>query len=70
MIEEIDALVGVMLRRLDTLGITKNTLDVFNADHGEMFGANWVTTTERDSGGGSGQLWAENLVHCLKNIAD
>ena len=59
MIEEIDALVGVMLCRLDTLGIIKNTLDVFNADRGEMLGANCVTTSERDSGGGSGQLWAE-----------
>jgi hypothetical protein len=39
MVEEIDTLVGIMLDRLDELGIANNTLVVFTSDHGEMLGA-------------------------------
>jgi arylsulfatase A-like enzyme len=39
MVEEIDTLVGIMLDRLDELGIADNTLVVFTSDHGEMLGA-------------------------------
>jgi hypothetical protein len=39
MVEEIDTLVGIMLDRLDELGIAENTLVVFTSDHGEMLGA-------------------------------
>ena len=39
LVEEIDTLVGIMLSRLDTLGLTNTTLVVFTSDHGEMLGA-------------------------------
>ena len=39
LVEEIDTLVGIMLDRLDELGIANNTLVVFTSDHGEMLGA-------------------------------
>jgi arylsulfatase A-like enzyme len=39
LVEEIDTLVGIMLDRLDELGIADNTLVVFTSDHGEMLGA-------------------------------
>jgi arylsulfatase A-like enzyme len=39
LVEEIDTLVGIMLERLDKLGIANNTLVVFTSDHGEMLGA-------------------------------
>lgn len=39
MVEEIDDLVGIMLKRLDDLGIADNTVVVFTSDHGEMLGS-------------------------------
>ena len=39
MVEEIDTFIGIILDRLDELGIANNTLVVFTSDHGEMLGA-------------------------------
>jgi arylsulfatase A-like enzyme len=39
MIEQIDTLIGIMLDRLDKLGLTNKTLVIFTSDHGEMLGA-------------------------------
>lgn len=40
LVEEIDALVGIMLDRLDELGIADNTMVIYTSDHGEALGAN------------------------------
>ncbi len=39
LVKEIDDWVGVILDRLDELGLSENTLVIFNSDHGEMLGA-------------------------------
>lgn len=39
LVEEIDDLVGIMLDRLEELGIADDTMVVFTSDHGEMLGA-------------------------------
>lgn len=39
LVEEIDTLIGVMLDRLEELGIADNTMVIFTSDHGEMLGA-------------------------------
>jgi arylsulfatase A-like enzyme len=39
LVEEIDTLVGIMLDRVEELGIADNTMVVFTSDHGEMLGA-------------------------------
>jgi arylsulfatase A-like enzyme len=39
LVEQIDALVGIMLNRLEQLSIGNNTLVIFTSDHGEMLGS-------------------------------
>lgn len=39
LIAEIDDWVGVILDKLDELGLTENTMVIFTSDHGEMLGA-------------------------------
>lgn len=38
MVSEVDDWIGKILERLDTLGLSQNTLVVFTSDHGEMLG--------------------------------
>lgn len=38
-VKEVDAWVGAILREMDKLGLTNNTMVVFTADHGEMLGS-------------------------------
>jgi arylsulfatase A-like enzyme len=44
MVKEVDDQAGRILRRLDDLGLTRNTLVVFTADHGEMMGSHGLVS--------------------------
>ena len=44
MVKEVDDKIGRILRRLDELGLTENTLVVFTADHGEMMGSHGLVS--------------------------
>ena len=44
MVKEVDDQIGRILRRLDELGLTENTLVVFTADHGEMMGSHGLVS--------------------------
>jgi arylsulfatase A-like enzyme len=54
MVREIDDWIGEILRKLDDLGLTDNTLVVFTSDHGEMLG---------DHGMHSKMIFYEGSVH-------
>ena len=44
MVSEVDDWVGRILKRVDDLGLTKNTLVLFTADHGEMMGSHGLVS--------------------------
>ena len=54
MVREIDDWVGEILKKLDDLGLTDNTLVIFTSDHGEMLG---------DHGMHSKMIFYEGSVH-------
>lgn len=44
LIDEVDYWVGEILKTLDELGLTENTLVIFTSDHGEMLGAHGMNS--------------------------
>ena len=54
MVREVDDWIGVILKKLDELGIADNTLVIFTSDHGEMLG---------DHGMHSKMIFYEGSVH-------
>jgi arylsulfatase A-like enzyme len=44
MVREVDDHIGCVLKRLDELGLARNTLVVFTADHGEMLGSHGLVS--------------------------
>jgi arylsulfatase A-like enzyme len=54
MVKEIDDWIGEILKKLDDLGLTENTLVIFTSDHGEMLG---------DHGMHSKMIFYEGSVH-------